>query len=130
MADVFRELGRVENVLKSSEQPGLTLTDEAVREIGYGVEQEVAGEGRRHSQWAATEQKEGPESPESWERKWELVQLFLFYSELGTVLLIQTTQQRALGYVSLKRFALTSLKRGSVRGESYSIAVVLYKWVI
>lgn len=90
MADVFRELGHVENVLKSSEQPGLTLTDEAVREIGHGVEQEVA-EGRRHGQWVATEQKEGPEGPESWERKWELVQLSLFYS--STVLLIQTTQQ-------------------------------------
>ena len=93
MADVFSELGHVENVLKSSEQPGLTLTDEAVHEIGHGVEQEVAGEGRRHGQWAAMEQKEGPESPESWERKGELVQLALFYSELGTVLLIQTTQQ-------------------------------------
>lgn len=92
MADVLGELGHVENVLKSSEQPGLTLTDEAVREIGHGVEWKVAGEGRR-GQWAATEQKEGSEGPESWERKWELVQLSLFWSELGTVLLIQTTQQ-------------------------------------
>lgn len=70
MADVLGELGHVENVLKGSEQPGLTLTDEAVREIVYGVEWKVAGEGRRRGQWAATEQKEGSEGPESWERKW------------------------------------------------------------
>lgn len=50
MADVLGELGHVENVLKSSEQPGLTLTDEAVREIGHGVKCKVAGEGRRRGQ--------------------------------------------------------------------------------